>query len=184
MVFNLMVFHRNNYIMEFAGVYPTLTFNENRSDQKPATHGSLWGENMVYSVKNMAIWWYMNPNPILFPRDFTDFSDRPKKTGLRHGGSKLWPWHICVMIKTWYMAVWSSIIIGKTIPGWENMAHGLKSGNQTWLENQPFSSTIFSSFPVRNPERGHVAASGLMTPEGIQAFYCYFHQYKIDIKSH
>jgi len=64
------------------------------------------------------------------------------------------------------------------------MAHGLKSGKQTSLENQPFSSAIFSSFPVRNPERGHVAVSGLMTPEGIQAFCCYFHQYKIDIKSH
>lgn len=42
MVFNLMVFNRNNYTMEFAGVYPTLTFNENRSDQKPATHGNTW----------------------------------------------------------------------------------------------------------------------------------------------
>ena len=61
--------------MEFAGVYPTLTFNENRSDQKPATHGSLWGENMVYSVQHG----YMNPNPILFPTDFADFSERPKK---------------------------------------------------------------------------------------------------------
>lgn len=127
-----MAFNQNNYIMEFAGVYPTLTFNENRSDQKPATHGSLWGENMVYSVKNMAIWWYMNLNPILFPRDFTDFSDRPKR-------NRSTAWRIKVMTMA-HMCYDQNMVYGEY--GFLSSLGKPSPGGKTWpmvwnLENKP-----------------------------------------------